>query len=164
MNRVSSFILPTSSLLLAEAAGLEPAHAMRGDLANRCHTIRRRLRKLPARFRRRSDILAEGEGVEPSRLLLGLVFKTSCAPPRATFQVVAGTPGFEPRISGLESDGLPVSLRPNESSGACGRTRTYEVVRGLIYRQVLLLLSHTCGLKFRNSHFKSQISNLRSQI
>jgi hypothetical protein len=29
---------------LAEAAGVEPAHAMRGDLANRCHTIRRRLR------------------------------------------------------------------------------------------------------------------------
>ena len=28
---------------LAEAAGVEPAHAMRGDLANRCHTIRRRL-------------------------------------------------------------------------------------------------------------------------
>ena len=38
---------------LAEAAGLEPAHAMRGDLANRCHTIRRRLRRLPARCRRR---------------------------------------------------------------------------------------------------------------
>ena len=29
--------------VVAEAAGLEPAHAMRGDLANRCHTIRRRL-------------------------------------------------------------------------------------------------------------------------
>ena len=28
---------------LAEAAGLEPAHAKRGDLANRCHTVRRRL-------------------------------------------------------------------------------------------------------------------------
>jgi hypothetical protein len=28
---------------LAEAAGLEPAHAVRGDLANRCHTVRRRL-------------------------------------------------------------------------------------------------------------------------
>src|SRR5260370_31284988 len=28
---------------LAEAAGVEPAHAMRGDLANRCHTVRRRL-------------------------------------------------------------------------------------------------------------------------
>jgi hypothetical protein len=30
---------------LAEAAGLEPAHAVRGDLANRCHTVRRRLRR-----------------------------------------------------------------------------------------------------------------------
>ena len=28
---------------LAEATGVEPAHAMRGDLANRCHTVRRRL-------------------------------------------------------------------------------------------------------------------------
>ena len=28
---------------LAEAAGVESAHATRGDLANRCHTIRRRL-------------------------------------------------------------------------------------------------------------------------
>jgi hypothetical protein len=36
---------------LAEAAGVEPAHALRGDLVPRdrdCHTIRRRLRKLPA--------------------------------------------------------------------------------------------------------------------
>ena len=38
---------------LAEAAGLEPAHALRGDLANRCHTIRRRLQEnLPTRYRR----------------------------------------------------------------------------------------------------------------
>jgi hypothetical protein len=37
--------------------------------------------------------------------------------------------------------------------GACGRTRTYEVVRRLIYSQVLLLLSHTCKYEF-------QISNL----
>ena len=28
---------------LAEAAGVEPARALRGDLANRCHTVRRRL-------------------------------------------------------------------------------------------------------------------------
>ena len=28
---------------LAEAAGVEPAHATRGDLANRCHTVRQRL-------------------------------------------------------------------------------------------------------------------------
>ena len=40
---------------LAEAAGVEPAHAMRGDLANRCHTIRRRLHRL-----------AEGTGIEPA--------------------------------------------------------------------------------------------------
>ena len=52
---------------LAEAAGVEPAHAMRGDLANRCHTIRRRLRKLSADLTDGFDILAEGEGVEPSR-------------------------------------------------------------------------------------------------
>src|SRR6266481_3603844 len=39
---------------LAKAAGVKPGHAMRGDLANRCHTIRRRLREnLPARYRRR---------------------------------------------------------------------------------------------------------------
>ena len=42
---------------LAEAAGLEPAHAKRGDLANRCHTIRRRLQL---------SELAEGTGVEPA--------------------------------------------------------------------------------------------------
>ena len=41
--------------VLAEAAGVEPARAMRGDLANRCHTIRRRLRRL-----------AEGAGLEPA--------------------------------------------------------------------------------------------------
>src|ERR1051325_5410250 len=34
----------SSPLNLAEATGVEPAHAMRGDLANRCPTIRRRLR------------------------------------------------------------------------------------------------------------------------
>jgi hypothetical protein len=33
---------------------------------------------------------------------------------------------------------------PKSVSGACGRTRTYEVIRRLIYSQVLLLLSHTC--------------------
>ena len=41
---------------LAEAAGLEPAHAMRGDLANRCPTVRRSLHQL-----------AEGTGLEPAR-------------------------------------------------------------------------------------------------
>ena len=43
---------------LAEATGVEPAHAMRGDLVpthRDCHTIRRRLQRL-----------AEGTGVEPA--------------------------------------------------------------------------------------------------
>ena len=35
-----------ASKSLAEAAGVEPAHATRGDLANRCHTVRRRLRRM----------------------------------------------------------------------------------------------------------------------
>jgi hypothetical protein len=38
---------------------------------------------------------------------------------------------------------------PKNILGACGRTRTYEVTSGrLIYSQVLLLLSHTCKIKF----------------
>src|SRR2546425_8182764 len=109
---------------LAEAAGLEPAHAVRGDLASRCHTIRRRLHRL-----------AEGTGLEPASDKCAVVFGTTALPVRLPFQEIlicefeirlAGTPGFEPRISGLESDGLPVSLRPNRNFGACGRTRTHE--------------------------------------
>lgn len=62
----------------------------------------------------------------PRDVLLGLVFKTSCAPLRATFRILAGTLRFELRTSILETDGLPVSLHPYRI-GACGRTRTYEV-------------------------------------
>ena len=51
----ASFQLGYTGKNLAEATGVEPAHAMRGDLADRCHTIRRRLREL-----------AEGTGVEPA--------------------------------------------------------------------------------------------------
>src|SRR5882724_5550065 len=41
----SRALIPLSyrSKELAEATGLEPARALRGDLANRCHTVRRRL-------------------------------------------------------------------------------------------------------------------------
>ena len=51
---------------------------------------------------------------------------------------------------------------PELQSGACGRTRTYEVTYGrLIYSQVLLLLSHTCahGIQISNltEDFKSEI-------
>ena len=43
---------------LAEAAGLEPAHAKRGDLANRCHTIRRRLQVVNWRKGQESNLQA----------------------------------------------------------------------------------------------------------
>ena len=94
---------------LAEAAGVEPAHAMRGDLANRCHTIRRRLHRL-----------AEGTGLEPASDKCAVVFGTTALPvrlPSQSFDLrfgirLAGTLGFEPRISILETDGLPVSLHP----------------------------------------------------
>ena len=60
---------------LAEAAGLEPAHAVRGDLANRCHTIRRRLHRL-----------AEGTGLEPASDKCAVVFGTTALPVRLPFQ------------------------------------------------------------------------------
>ena len=86
---------------LAEAAGLEPAHAMRGDLANRCHTIRRRLRSL-----------AEGEGVEPSRRLARPGFQDQLRATARHLPNLARTLRFELRTSILETDGLPVSLHP----------------------------------------------------
>ena len=45
---------------LAEAAGVEPASALRDGLANRCHTVRRRLLGL-----------AEGTGFEPASAMRG---------------------------------------------------------------------------------------------
>ena len=112
--------------VLAEAAGVEPAHAMRGDLANRCHTIRRRLRKTALLdIAGGSDILAEGEGVEPSRLLLGLVFKTSCAPPRATFQIWLGRPDLNRESRVWNPMVCRLAYAPRKL-GACGRTRTHE--------------------------------------
>src|SRR6266446_5913340 len=81
--------------------------------------------------------LAEGTGVEPASDKCAVVFKTTALPVRLPFQeefriancgfricswlfalgplpfaVLAGTLGFEPRISILETDGLPVSLHP----------------------------------------------------
>ena len=97
---------------LAEAAGLEPAHAKRGDLANRCHTVRRRLRGLPPDFADGSEVLAEGEGVEPSRRIARPGFQDQLRATARHLPNLAGTPGFEPRISGLESDGLQLAYAP----------------------------------------------------
>lgn len=70
--------------------------------------------------------LAEGEGVEPSRPNARPGFQDQLrATARRLPHELAGTPGFEPRISGLESDGLPLTYAPG-NFGACGRTRTYE--------------------------------------
>ena len=60
---------------LAEAAGVEPAHAMRGDLANRGHTIRRRLHRL-----------AEGTGLEPASDKMRGSFRDYCLTVRLPFQ------------------------------------------------------------------------------
>ena len=62
---------------LAEAAGVEPAHAMRGDLANRCHAVRRRLQHFN---------LAEGTGVEPASGKCAVVFETTALPVRLPFR------------------------------------------------------------------------------
>ena len=60
---------------LAEATGVEPARAMRGDLANRCHTVRRRLHRL-----------AEGTGLEPASDKCAVVFGTTALPVRLPFR------------------------------------------------------------------------------
>jgi hypothetical protein len=43
LRRQSEILNLQSEIFLAEATGVEPAHDERGDLANRCHTVRRRL-------------------------------------------------------------------------------------------------------------------------
>ena len=69
--------------------------------------------------------MAEGEGVEPSRRIARPGFQDQLRANARHLPNLAGTPGFEPRISGLESDGLPLAYAPR-ILGACGRTRTHE--------------------------------------
>ena len=91
-------LLPT--VFLAEATGVEPARDKRGDLANRCHTVRRRLRR--NRGRRQSQS-AGRSGI----VCLLLLPPASC--------LLAGMPGVEPRKPDLEFGGLPVSLHPSSN-------------------------------------------------
>ena len=95
----------------------------------------------------------------PRDAMLGLVFRTSCAPPRTAFRIdLAGTPGFEPRISGLESDGLPLAYAPR-SLGACGRTRTYEVRTDARFTVECFCCSATHASEFQISDLDNKISN-----
>ena len=104
--------------------------------------------------------MAEGEGVEPSRRIARPGFQDQLRATARHLPNLAGTPGFEPRMSGLESDGLPVSLRPKRILvHVVGLAPTKDNQVRLIYSQVPLLLSHTCMIDLR-----SQISNLRFQI
>src|SRR3989442_7796582 len=74
---------------LAEAAGLEPAHAMRGDLVpthRDCHTIRRRLLKdCPPATAGGSDIWRKGQDSN-LQATSAVVFGTTALPVRLPFQ------------------------------------------------------------------------------
>ena len=74
---------------------------------------------------------------------------------------LAGTPGFEPRISGLESDGLPLAYAPG-SFGACGRTRTYEVRTDARFTVGCFCCSATHAKRISN--FKSRQQDFKSRI
>ena len=117
---------------LAEATGLEAARALRGDLANRCHTVRRRLQNCFSQ----EEVLEEGTGVEPASDKCAVVFGTTALPVRLPFQEEFRIANCGFRIcSWLFALGpLPFAVLANS-----GR---------LIYSQVLLLLSHTCKMKF----------------
>ena len=54
----------------------------------------------------------------------------------------------------MESDGLPLAYAPR-ILGACGRTRTYEVVRRLISKE---------GAFAAQPHMQMEISDLKFQI
>ena len=85
-------LMPSAYHFLAEATGVEPAH----------DNARRFSKPLPYRFGDAS-LVRQDAGAGKSLLPPG---------PASSYFFLAGTPGFEPRKSGLESEGLPVSLRP----------------------------------------------------
>jgi len=100
--------------------------------------------------------LAEGEGVEPSRRIARPGFQDQLRATARHLPNVAGTPGFEPRISGLESDGLPVSLRPNKSLvHVVGLAPTKD-------NQVRLISKE--GAFAAQPHMQMEISDLKFQI
>ena len=105
--------------------------------------------------------LAEGEGVEPSRRIARPGFQDQLRATARHLPNLAGTPGFEPRIWGLESDGLPLAYAP-KISGACGRTRTYEVVGRLISKEGAFAAQPHMRDRFEISDLTVEISDSRS--
>src|SRR6266480_1514472 len=126
-SALSSFILPTSSLIGT------------GGMSDKLQLVAGSVKKLLSHAHDKLKLigprLAEGTGVEPASDKCAVVFKTTALPVRLPFQEefriancgfrictwplpldslrnLAGTLGFEPRISILETDGLPVSLHP----------------------------------------------------
>ncbi len=154
----SRALIPLSyrSERLAEAAGLEPAHAKRGDLANRCHTVRRRLHRL-----------AEGTGLEPASDKCAVVFGTTALPVRLPFQRRISDCEF--RISDLEtvgSDEAKSAFHNSQSQillGACGRTRTYEVRSGRLISKEGAFAAQP-HMRAWNSDFKSHVEDFKSEI
>jgi hypothetical protein len=137
---------------MAEAAGLEPAHAMRVDLANRCHTIRRRLQK---EFYSVSDGFGGRLG---SRTLHGLsrhsfqdcLTHSTVGPSIKTW---LGRPDLNRESRAWNPMVCRLAYAP-KNLGACGKTRTYEVVRRLISKDG----AFAAQLHMR---VRSQISNSR---
>ena len=76
LTATSAVARPTAETL-AEAAGVEPAHAKRGDLANRCHTVRRRLQLVNWR---------KGQDLNLQATECAVVFGTTALPVRLPFQ------------------------------------------------------------------------------
>ena|SRR5882724_5933180 len=135
---------------------------MRGDLANRCHTIRRRLRKTcPPATAGGSDFLAEGTGLEPASDKCAVVFKTTALPVRLPFQKNFGLRIAECEFASSKPAVFEAEIRNPQFLlvHVIGLAPTKDNQVRLIYSQVPLLLSHTCKIDLR-----SQISNLRFQI
>ena len=153
---------------MAEAAGVEPARALRDGLANRCHTVRRRLLTIsdyglriadsqdrtisPIRILHSaiSSRLAEGYGVEPYTVISRRSFQ-DCL----THSTVGPSLNFWQGRSDLNRESrfwrpmvLPVSLHPyGNLVHVVGLAPTKSLGGRPIYSRVPLLLSHTCARK-----------------
>ena len=142
---------PTAETL-AEATGVEPAHAMRGDLANRCHTVRRRLHRL-----------AEGTGVEPASDKCAVVFGTTALPVRLPFRTF---PIFNCRLPIDSESGRPIGNRQlaigNELVHVVGLAPTKDNQVRLISKEGAFAAQPHMRDRFEISDLTVKISDSRS--